>query len=620
MGAKSAASHSRSNADDNSTEHTALLATPHQPNYTGSRALTRDQYETDEDDEIDANESDLLLARTASIQSGTGLAPESLESDEPGGYLTDDDVEAVIPAALHKSGREFLIDTDYRKFWTIFMGMMLTYFIAAFDGTIMASSHPVITSYFHSSNSASWLSTAFLLTSTAFQPILGRLSDTIGRKGPYIMTMTIFAAATAWCGLAGSMTSFIAARAVCGLGAGGMMTLGSIMISDLVDIERRGTYQSWINAVYGIASASGAALGGLMADTLGWRWEFGIQVPPVILCIILAVIFVPTDLGIQGKRESFMEAMRAFDFQGSFLLTCSTTFLILGLNLGGNILPWSHPFIIASLAISATCFPLCLWTESKAKRPIMPLKLLHSSPRANLIFANFLASLLLNAILFNVPLYFQAVLLTSATESGIRLVAPQVSASMVGTATGFLISRTKRLKWPLTSGTLLSLLGAVVLSMMRRDWPVWAYLLCLLPGAMGQGFQFPGTFIAVLAVSPQAEQAVVTSTLVLWRALGSVLGIACSSLILQNALLAYLRAYVTEDGDGGRGPAWKEDIIERVRGSVEAVARLEGPVREQVVLSYEAAIRVTFLCCVGVGIVMVCLVLPIRLPRLGARK
>jgi len=87
--------------------------------------------------------------------------------------------------------------------------------------TILASSHPVITSHFNSSNSASWLSTAFLLTSTAFQPLFGRLSDTMGRKPPYTFTLIIFLLATVWCALAQSMQEFILARALCGLGAGG---------------------------------------------------------------------------------------------------------------------------------------------------------------------------------------------------------------------------------------------------------------------------------------------------------------------------------------------------------------------------------------------------------------
>lgn len=156
--------------------------------------------------------------------------------------LPDEDTPLLRKISSARSGPEepatpFLNGVSPARFWLIFGEILATYFIACFDSTIMASSHPVITSYFNSSNSASWLSTAFLLTSTAFQPLLGRLSDTLGRKWLYVGTVTIFAFATAWCALAGSMTSFIFARAVCGLGAGGMMTLGSIIVSDLVPIE-----------------------------------------------------------------------------------------------------------------------------------------------------------------------------------------------------------------------------------------------------------------------------------------------------------------------------------------------------------------------------------------------
>lgn len=89
------------------------------------------------------------------------------------------------------------------------------------------------------------------------------------------------------------------------------------------------------------------------------------------------------------------------------------------------------------------------------------------------------------------------------------------------------------------------LLGTLCLSSNRKDLPDWLQLLFLVPSAAGQGFMFPGCFIALLAVSEQAEQAVVTSTLVLWRSLGMVLGVALSSLVVQNALVIYLNQYVT---------------------------------------------------------------------------
>lgn len=212
-------------------------------------------------------------------------------------------------------------------------------------------------------------------------------------------------------------------------------------------------------------------------------------------------------------------------------------------------------------------------------------------------------------------------LLTSATTSGLYLVVPTVVSSVMGTLTGFLVTWTRRLKWPLGWGTGLYLAGTALLCALRRGWPVWAYLVCLAPSSLGQGLQFPGTFLAVLAASPQREQAVVTATLVLWRALGSVLGVASSSLVLQNALRRYLESYVVADGGGGRDAAWKAELIERVRSSVEAVAKIADPdVREQVIRSYESAVRVTFLCCTAVAVVSCLLIAPIRLPRLGERK
>lgn len=143
--------------------------------------------------------------------------------------------EGSAPAA--HTEQTFLLETNPGRFWLIFMVVLINLFISAFDGTIMASSHPVITSHFNAANSASWLSTSFLLTSTTFQPLLGRLSDAMGRKPLFVLCTLIFFLSVLWCALAGSIESFIAARAVCGIGAGGAGTLGSIIVSDLVPIS-----------------------------------------------------------------------------------------------------------------------------------------------------------------------------------------------------------------------------------------------------------------------------------------------------------------------------------------------------------------------------------------------
>lgn len=209
-------------------------------------------------------------------------------------------------------------------------------------------------------------------------------------------------------------------------------------------------------------------------------------------------------------------------------------------------------------------------------------------------------------------MYFQAVLLTSATTSGLRLVLPSIATSVAGVSTGFLITYTRRLKWPLVLGAGLATAGNLGLLLLRRGLPAPLYVLALVPGSLGTGFQFPGTFMAVLASSPQSEQAVVTSTLILWRSLGGVLGVATSSLVVQNALLHYLQQLVRGDR--------RDQVIAAVRKSVEIVAKLEEPYREQVIQSYEATLRLTFMFTSALALVSFFLIVPIKLIRLPARK
>ncbi|KAF7861621.1 uncharacterized protein EAF02_010575 [Botrytis sinoallii] len=393
-----------------------------------------------------------------------------------------------------------------------------------------------------------------------------------------------------WCALAQSMTSFIIARAVCGLGAGGVMSMGSIITSDLIPIEIRGAYQSYLNIVFGIGAASGAALGG---------------------CDGGFILDGDGNLGFRGKK-TLKEALSVFDYKGSLLLMATITFFILAINLGGNIYPWTHPLILTCIILTIIGLPLFIITEYYASQPVMPLSLITHNPRGSLIIGNALGAIVINAVLFNIPLYFQAVLLESPTASGLRLIIPSIAASAIGTLTGFLITWTRNLKTPLVLGVSLYVIGTIGLVAMNRSLPNWVYVLLLIPSSMGQGFQMPGSFMSVLAVSEQGEQAVVTTTLVLWRSMGQVLGVAVSSLIVQNSLVGFLNTNVV-------GPD-KEKVIEAVRSSVQAVAGLEPHYRDQVIDSYAEALKAAYVFALVVGILSFAITIGIKLPKLGFRK
>jgi len=501
------------------------------------------------------------------------------------------------------------------QFRCVFGGIVLGYFITMFDSTLMASSHPVITSYFHASNSASWLSTAFLLTSTSLQPLMGRLSDTFGRKPLYVAGLLLLTATTAWCAFAGSIGSFIAARAFCGIGAAGMLSMGNVMTNDLVSIEIRGIYQAYINLFYGGGSACGAAFGGFMCDRLGWRMTFAVQLPILLILLVNAVIATPPSLGPNLAKRSglgFRDAMKGFDIAGSILLMVSVAFLILGLNLGGNVYAWKHPIIITSLIIALISGAILIRVESRAARAVMPLPMLFSQPRGSLVFNNFFAQIGIYTILFNAPLYFQAVKLESASVSGFRLTGPSVVLTICGVSAGFIMTVTGRMKWLIVVGSLSMLMGATCLSSMWDSIPTWLATLFLVPSSIGQGFVFPATSLAVLATSSQTDQAVMTSTLILWRSLGVVMGVSLSSLILQNALRLYLERLVT-----GRH---KYEIIQRVRKSVRSIIDLDPKHQSQVIDAYSQSLRLVFISAIIMFILVNALAFAIELPHLKKKS
>ncbi|KAF2739006.1 MFS general substrate transporter [Polyplosphaeria fusca] len=547
------------------------------------------------------NQSQVLAAEETSI-----LAPEP----------TDDARGHAEPLHISRFQDNGLLEGISRtRFWFIFGGIVCNYFVAMFDSTLMASSHPVITSYFNASNSASWLSTAFLLTSTSLQPLFGRMSDTVGRRPLYLFGLVLLSATTAWCALAQSIGSFIAARAFCGFGAAGVLAMGGIMTNDMVSIDVRGTYQAYLNLLYGSGQACGAAFGGFLCDKIGWRWTFGIQIPVLVVLLISAVFSTPRDLGPQLAKtsgQSIWDALKGFDIAGSVLLTGSVAFLILGLNLGGNVFPWKHPLVITSLVVAAIAATLFLRVELKANRPVMPLSFLTSKPRGNLIFNNCFAQIGINTIFFNAPLYFQAVKLESASVSGFRLAGPSICLTACAMFSGFMITATGRMKWLIVTGSACMLMGAVCLAAMWESTPKWIATIFLIPAGVGQGLSFPATTLAALATSTQEDQAVITSTLTLWRSLGVVMGVSFSSLILQNALTAYLNRFVTGKHKG--------EIILRVRQSVRAIHDLDPTHRSQVIDAYARSLRVTFILAIAAFVLVNAVVFTIDLPNLRRKK
>jgi MFS family permease len=144
----------------------------------------------------------------------------------------------------------------------VFIGMCLAVFLAALDQTIVATALPTIAADLNGFSDYSWVATAYLLTTTAFQPLYGRFSDIFGRKPVMLFAIVIFEIGSLLCGVSQTMTMLIISRAIAGVGGGGLISMVMIIMSDVINIRDRGKYQGIISAMFGLASVVGPLLGG----------------------------------------------------------------------------------------------------------------------------------------------------------------------------------------------------------------------------------------------------------------------------------------------------------------------------------------------------------------------
>ena len=151
------------------------------------------------------------------------------------------------------------------------MSLQLAVFLSFLDQTIVSTVLPTISAAFNAGRSSAFVAAAYLLTSSAFQPIWARLSDVFGRKVTLIACVILFAIGSLACAVSQTMTQLIVFRGLQGAGGGGLLTLVLIIVSDVVSLRDRGKYQSITEANILVGNAVGPLLGAAFAQS-DWRW------------------------------------------------------------------------------------------------------------------------------------------------------------------------------------------------------------------------------------------------------------------------------------------------------------------------------------------------------------
>src|SRR5205807_327191 len=192
------------------------------------------------------------------------------------------------------------------------MGVMAAMFLSSLDQTIVSTAMPTIARDLHGVDRYTWVTTAYLLTSTAVLPVVGKLSEQLGRKRVFLGAIVFFLGGSALCGAAPTLDWLIGFRALQGVGAGMLAGTALAIIADLFSPAERGRYTGYFAAMFGIASVVGPLAGGALTDHVGWRWIFYVNLP-----IRAAVVAVLARTFPSMRRRG---ARQAIDWGGALMI------------------------------------------------------------------------------------------------------------------------------------------------------------------------------------------------------------------------------------------------------------------------------------------------------------
>jgi EmrB/QacA subfamily drug resistance transporter len=446
---------------------------------------------------------------------------------------------------LANTTRETAEPLPYTRRETIFtmIGVLSVVFLAMLDQTIVGTAMPHIVADLQGFDLITWVSTAYLLTSTVPIPIYGKLSDLFGRKPIMLFGIVIFLTGSALSGAAQSMDQLIAFRAFQGLGAAALEPMAIIIIGDLFPPRERGKWQGVGGSIYGLAAIVGPLAGGWITDNVSWRWVFYINLPIGLLAMLVLIFLMPTLRRKVGQVS--------IDYIGAALLILGTVPLLLGFTLAGNQYAWLSPQIISLFCGAVVILVVFVFYSARLERqgrePIFEPGLIKNSVRIYgvSLLVTVIYSVSLYGTAFAIPLFAQGVLGTSATNSGLILIPFMLTAIGGGVLSGLALTLTGKYKWVAILGVVIDIVGTLMLMRLDASSSYTQLLLAMLVLGLGVGSGLAVYTTAVQNVYPK-KIGEASSTLVFFRQFGGTIGLAAMGSVLVSSYVPSFHAALPE--------------------------------------------------------------------------
>ena len=477
-----------------------------------------------------------------------------------------------------------------REVLSAISGLIVGMFVALISSTVVSPSLPrIVTDLGGSQADFTWIVTASLLAMTVATPIWGKLADLLNRKLLVQISLAVFAVGSVLSGFAVSTVWLIVSRAVQGVGIGGLMALVQIVIADLISPRERGRYMGFVGAVMGVGQIAGPLIGGVLTDTIGWRWNFFIFVP----FAIIGLVIIQRTLHLPPRPARPVK----IDYLGAALIAGGVTALLLWVSLAGKSFAWwSVPtmwLVGGGLAVLA----LAVLVELRAEEPIIPLHLFTDRTFTLAVLGSIAVGVAMLGTGIFLSQYMQFARGATPTESGLMTLPMVAGQILSGIAGGALISRWGRWKPFVVGGGALTIAGLALMGTIRYDTNFVLVSVFMFLLGVGVGLVMQNLVLVVQNSVDPRHMGAASAGVTFFRTLGGTIGVS-----VMGAILAARVPELIQEGVAALPPAAMAGAGALQGGELPDLASLPEALRLVVENAYGTAIAESFLIAVPLAV------------------
>ncbi|TVZ05813.1 DHA2 family efflux MFS transporter permease subunit [Trebonia kvetii] len=410
-------------------------------------------------------------------------------------------------------------------------------FIVYLDTTILNVALPTLQKDLHASLSGlQWVADAYLLVVASLLMLTGSTADRLGRRRLFLVGLTGFGVGSLLCSLAPNTGWLIALRMLQGIG-GSMLTPISLSIvrNTFHDPRERAQALGVWSAIFGVATACGPIVGGVLVATIGWRSIFWLNVPICAVMIIATLRYVP---------ESRAPKPRAIDLPGQLLMIAllgSLTFAVIQ----GPVTGWASALVITLFCVAAVSAAAFVAVErrsaEKGGQPLLELRFFRSRPFTGASVIAVASFVVLGGFLFVITLYLQQARGFSPLRAGLSLLPATLVMAAAGPIAGQLTGH-RGPRIPLVTAGLLTAAGMAMLLSLAPGTPFGYLALALAVTGAGLGLVNPPITAAAIAGMPAEQAGVASAVISSTRQIGSLLGVAVMGDLVTTGVSARMAA------------------------------------------------------------------------------